>query len=169
MAKIHSRFLAICAVALSLASPSRAAAQLPIPTLAVVGGISQFDLSGTGTGQIGALRLDVPLLFVLAEGSLGVLRAPEDVGTRTYLIPEAQVQWQILPTLVRPYIGIGGGLIRAISGPGGHPSTVTVSGAAGVRVGIPLIGAGLRAEVRVRGIGTGFGGSSAEYTVGVTL
>jgi hypothetical protein len=37
-----------------------------------------------------------------------------------------------------------------------------------VRVAVPLIGAGVRGEVRVRGIGSGFGGSAAEWTLGVS-
>ena len=145
-----------------------AAAQLPIPSLSIVGGVSHYDLSGTGTAPFGAVRLDIPLLFVIAEGSLGVLRTHEDVGSRTYVIPEVQLQWQILPFLVKPYVGLGGGLFRTVSGPGSSASDITASASAGVRLGIPLIGAGLRAEVRVRGIGSSFSGSATEWTLGVS-
>ena len=147
---------------------SSARAQLPIPSLSLMGGVSQWDLSGTGTSPFGAVRLDVPLLFLVAEGSVGIFRPKEDGGTSTYVIPEAQLQWQIFPLLVKPYIGVGGGVFRSLSGPRGTSNTITASASAGVRVGLPLIGAGLRAELRVRGIGSGFGGSAAEWTAGVS-
>lgn len=156
------------ALAAALAMPHRAAAQLPIPSLSLVGGISHYSLTGSGTAPFGAIRLDIPLIVLVAEGSVGVFRPREDAGTRTYVIPEAQLQWQIFPLLVKPYVGIGGGLFRAVSGPGEHTSQVTVSASAGVRVGLPLIGAGVRAEARVRGIGSRLDGRAAEYTVGVS-
>jgi hypothetical protein len=163
------RLPTIALLAAALAVPAtRASAQLPIPSLSIMGGVTSWDLSGTGSSPFGAVRLDIPLLFIIGEGSLGVFRAHEDAGTRTYIIPEAQLQWQIFPLLVKPYVGIGGGWVRAISGPGTHSSTITASASAGVRVGVPLIGAGLRAEVRARGIGSGFNGSAVEYTVGLS-
>ena len=169
MLKTSKLFAAALIIAAVAAPGSRAAAQvLPIPHLSVMGGVSQFDLSGTGTAPFGAIRVDVPLVFIIAEGSLGVFRPNESSGTSTYIIPEAQIQWQILPFLVKPYIGIGGGLFKAISGPS-KASEVTASASAGVRLSVPLIGAGLRGEVRVRGIGSGFGGSAAEWTLGVSF
>ncbi|MDB4912457.1 MAG: hypothetical protein JWM95_101 [Gemmatimonadetes bacterium] len=160
--------LVVALLAGATLTPRIAHAQLPIPSLSVVGGVSSYDLSGTGTTPFGALRLEVPLIFLIAEGSLGVMRPSEGSGTHTYIIPEVQAQWQLLPFLVKPYIGVGGGLFRAISGPGTHANTITGSASAGVRVGVPLIGAGFRAEARVRGIGSGFGGSAVEYTAGVS-
>src|SRR5689334_12124884 len=56
-----------------IASP--VAAQLPIPRPAVVAGVSSYRLGGaTGdaTTPIAALRVDLPLVLFLAEGSLGV-------------------------------------------------------------------------------------------------
>lgn len=152
-----------------LAMAPTARAQLPIPSFAVVGGVSNFDLSGTGTAPIGALRVDIPLLVILAEGSLGVMSAKEDVGRRTYLIPEAQLQYQILPLLVRPYLGVGAGWFTALNGPDPHPSDLTLSASAGVRFSIPLMPVGFRAEARVRGIGSGFKGSATELTLGVSF
>jgi hypothetical protein len=146
-----------------------AAAQLPFPTFAVVGGVSHFDLAGTGTGPIGAARVDIPLLLLLAEGSFGVMRAKEDMGTRTYIIPEAQLQYQLLPLLVRPYLGVGAGWFRAVSGPDPHRNDVTLSASAGVRFSIPLLPLGLRAEARFRGIGSGFNSSATELTVGASF
>ena len=152
-----------------LATAHAVHAQLPIPSFAVVGGVSSFDLSGTGTAPIGALRVDVPLLVILAEGSLGVMSANQDTGRRTYVIPEAQLQYQILPIFVRPYLGVGAGWFKALNGPDPHPSELTLSASAGVRFSIPLMPVGLRAEARVRGIGSRFSGSATELTVGVSF
>jgi hypothetical protein len=159
--------MTMCAFALCL--PAVARAQLPIPSFAVVGGVSHYDLSGTGTTPIGAVRVDIPLLLFVAEGSLGVMRPKEDVGTRTYIIPEVQLQYQLLPILIRPYIGVGGGLFKAIAGPDPQRSLVTASASAGIRATLPLTGLGFRVEGRVRGIGSGFGSSSAELTFGVSF
>jgi hypothetical protein len=170
MPKPFSSLTAAFVTAAMLAAPThRASAQLPIPSVSIVGGVTHFNLAGTGTSPFGALRIEVPLLSLIAEGSLGVFRATEVDGRRTYLIPEAQLQWQLLPLLVKPYVGLGGGLLRAIEGPGVHRSEFTGSASAGVRVGIPLIGAGLRGEVRVRGIGSGFSSSATEWVLGVSL
>ena len=158
---------AIAAAALAL-FPLAARAQLPIPSLSVMGGISQYDLSGTGTTPFAAVRLTVPILFAVAEGSLGIMRPDEGSGTHTYIIPEAQLQWELFPLVVKPYVGIGAGMFQTITGPGTHMSQFTGSASAGIRVGVPVIGAGLRAELRVRGIGSGFGGSAAEWTAGLS-
>jgi hypothetical protein len=156
-------------IALLAAAPYAANAQLPIPSFAVVGGVSSYDLSGTGTTPIGALRVDLPLFVILAEGSLGVMAPKEDVGRTTYVIPEVQLQYQILPILVRPYIGVGGGLFKGVSGVKSDFSQMTLSAAAGIRATLPLTGLGLRVEGRIRGVGSGFGGSSAELTAGISF
>jgi hypothetical protein len=151
-------------------APARSAsAQLPIPSLAIVGGVSHFDLNGTGSTPIGALRVDVPLLALVAEGSLGVMRPTENDGTRTYVIPEAQLQYQLLPILVRPYVGVGAGVFKAVSGPDPRRNDLTLSASAGVRATVPLTGFGFRAEARLRGIGSGFGAGAAEFTLGVSF
>jgi hypothetical protein len=151
------------------AAPTAAAAQLPIPSIAIVGGVSSYDLSGTGSTPIGALRVDIPLLALVAEGSLGVMAPKEDPGRTTYVIPEVQLQYQILPILVRPYIGIGGGLFKGVSGVKSDFSEMTLSAAAGIRATLPLTGLGLRVEGRIRGIGSGFNGTSAELTAGISF
>ena len=157
----------IAAAAFTIAQPLRA--QLPIPSFSVAGGVSNYDLSGTGTTPFGVARLDLSLLSLIAEGSVGVLRPTEDGDAhRTYIVPEAQLQYQFLPLLVRPYIGVGAGSFRAIAGPDPHRSDLTLSASAGVRVGIPLTPIGARGEVRVRGIGSGFTGSAVEWTLGLS-
>lgn len=161
------RLLAVLATLTLAAVPAAARAQLPIPAVSLMGGVSQFDLAGTGTAPFGAVRLEVPLPFLIAEGSLGVFRPDEQNGKRTYLIPEAQLQWQILPFLVRPYIGLGAGVFTPMSGPEPRHTEFTGSASAGVRFGVPVLPIGLRAELRVRGIGGGFSGRAAEWTVGI--
>jgi hypothetical protein len=168
MRQIKLRLIVAVAVAAALLAPRHLGAQLPIPSVSVMGGVSHYNLSGSGTAPFGALRVDVPLLIAVAEGSLGVFRPDENGVTHTYLIPEAQVQWQLLPLLVKPYIGVGGGWFRAMSGPDPRRNDFTISASAGVRVGIPLTGIGVRAEARVRGIGSSFAAHATELTLGAS-
>jgi hypothetical protein len=161
------------AVGVSFSAPFAAplAAQLPIPRFGVVGGVSSSRPAGTTGDQsnpIAALRVDLPLVFFLAEGSLAVTRWELTGGVRrTYLIPEAQAQWQFLPALVRPYIGAGVGWLNPLSGGG---NVTTYSASAGVRAGLPLIPIGFRAEARIRaGNSDGFKRQATEFTVGVTF
>ena len=106
-------------------SAPTATAQLPVPTFAILGGVSHFDLSTSGTAPFGAVRLEIPFASLLAEGSLGAFRPDEQTVQRTYIIPEAQLQWQIFPMIVRPYVGAGIGWFRAVSGPSPTPNDVT--------------------------------------------
>lgn len=152
----------------AIVSPRASHGQLPIPTFSIVGGVSRYSLATTGTAPFGAVRLELPLATLVAEGSLGVFRPDEQTVQHTYLIPEAQLQWQILPFVVRPYLGAGIGWFRAVSGPSPMANDLTVSASGGVRVGLPLLGFGLRAEVRTRGIGSGFDRKATEFTVGVS-
>lgn len=145
-----------------------ASAQLPIPSVAIVGGVSHYSLNASGSAPFGAVRVDLPLLLILAEGSVGAFRTTENGESRTYLIPEAQLQWQLLPVLVRPYIGVGGGWFRSVSGPSPQENDITLSASAGVRVGIPLTGLGGRAEVRVRQIGSSMNRHAVELTLGAS-
>jgi hypothetical protein len=160
------------ALALALApavSRQQVSAQLPIPSIGIAGGVSKFDLSGTGTAPFGALRIDIPIVSLIAEGSLGIFRPSEQNGVRnTYVIPEAQLQFQLFPIFIRPYVGVGAGWFRAISGADPRENDITLSAAAGIRFGLPTMPFGLRAEVRRRGIGSGFSRNAAEWTVGLT-
>ncbi|HVX40911.1 MAG TPA: hypothetical protein VHB25_15180 [Gemmatimonadaceae bacterium] len=156
----------LIAAALSLCLASAARAQLPIPSMALVGGVSHYTLSSSsGSTPIGALRVDIPVVVAVLEGSLAAFR-PQDAGAaHTYIIPEAQLQWQLFPTIVRPYLGAGLGWFKSISGSTPHGNDLTTSLSAGVRVGIPLVPITGRAEIRVRGIG-GFSDHATELTIG---
>jgi hypothetical protein len=145
-----------------------ASAQLPIPKLSLAGGVSHYDFGTSGTSAIGALRLEVPLVTLVGEGSLAVFRPTIDGVARTALIPEAQLQWQFSPVLVRPYIGVGGGWIVAVSGPSPHPTDGTLSASAGVRVGIPFTPFTARGEVRLRTMGSGTSRHATELTLGAS-
>jgi len=151
----------------ALVVPRFVHAQLPVPTFAIVGGVSHYSLATTGSAPFGAVRLELPIATLLVEGSLGAFRPDEQTVQRTYIIPEGELQWQILPLFVRPYVGAGIGWFRAISGPS-TPRDVTYSASAGVRLGLPVLGFGLRAEARTRAIGSGFDRKTTEFTVGVS-
>jgi hypothetical protein len=169
MLKLRRSFLIAFLVAPALPSASRLSAQLPIPTFGLAGGVSHFDLSGTGSAPIAAVRVDLPLFPLIAEGSLTAFRPDEQNGVRrSYVIPEAQLQFQLFPMFVRPYVGVGAGYFRAITGPDPHRNDVTYSASAGIRAGFPTLPFSVRAEFRVRGIGSGFGGSTTEWTIGVS-
>lgn len=141
---------------------------VPRPALSLSVGVSQFDLSGTGTTAIVAARGELPLVRVLLlEGGVAIARPEQQFGVRTTLVmPEVQLQLQV-PRRVAPYLGAGGGLVTDFRGEGhgGRITRVTLSGAGGVRVALTRQ-FGARAELRVRGIGLGFGGSTADWTLG---
>lgn len=147
-----------------LCTPLALRAQLPIPSLALVGGVSQWSLNGSGSTAFGALRADIPLLALVGEGSVGLFRPSENDGPRTYIIPEVQLQYQLLPMIVRPYLGVGGGWFKAITGPDPHRNDITVSASAGVRLSLPVLPIGVQAEARLRGISGG--GHTTELTFG---
>jgi len=170
MSKLHRSFLVALVIAPVLASAARLPAQLPIPTFGLAGGVTHLDLSGTGSGPIGSLRVDLPLFPLILEGSLSAFRPNELTGgvRRSYVIPEAQLQFQLFPMFVRPYVGVGAGYFRAISGPDPRRNDVAFSASAGIRAGLPTMPFGIRTEFRVRGIGSGFAGNTTEWTIGIS-
>ena len=164
MPRFTNRLLTSAALALCLASAARA--QLPIPSMAIVGGVSHYSLSGSsGSTAIGALRVDIPVVVAVLEGSIAAFRPQDGGSAHTYIIPEAQLQWQLFPTIVRPYLGAGLGWFKSITGSSPHGNDLTTSLSAGVRVGVPLVPITGRAEIRVRGVG-GFGSHATELTIG---
>ena len=141
------------------------------PALSLAAGAFQFDLSGTGTAPMVAARAELPLnRYLLAEGGLVVARPKQQFGgTTTFFVPEAQIQAQapLAGGRVAPYLGVGAGyaIDRRTSAFGGTRSDPTFSAATGVRYWL-TDQLGLRGELRVRGVGSGFGGSAAEWTLG---
>jgi hypothetical protein len=163
----------VVAVALALSAESAAEAQGRIArprhaTVTAVGGVTQWDLSGTGSSLILGARLDRQLgvPWLLGEASLVTFRPQEQGGESTYLIPEAQVQLQV-PRAIAPYLGAGIGTFTRVSGNRGRQSELTTSGAVGVRLWGLIPRAVVRGELRVRGIGERFTASAAEWTGGI--
>lgn len=137
--------------------------------LTAVAGFSDFDLSGTGTALTVGARADVPLRpMLLLEGSVGTMIVNQQFDTTTVLLPEAQIQVQ-LPRRLAPYLGLGIGVAIDFreEDVGGTQVDPTFSGAAGVRFDV-TDELGLRAELRVRGHETGFVGTTADVTGGVS-
>jgi hypothetical protein len=165
-----SRWLCALLAVGGLLLPRAAVAQFPlVPQFSVVGGVSYFDLDGTGTTAIGEARVNIPIFMLSADGSFGVMHAHENDGGHTYIIPEAQLLIPFLPFLVKPYVGFGGGWFKAVSGPDPHHEAGTFSVSAGVRIAPPLIGIGLRGEVRYRAIGSTVGNSTTDFTIGISF
>lgn len=165
---------ALAAVALIVLTSALQAQELPRHSLALHAGAEQFDLRGTGTTAGLALRGAYGLNRVVRL-ELGLSGArPEQVtglegaaGTTTLIISELQLQFR-RPGRVSPYLGIGGGWARE-SALGPFPVrnslTASVSGGLGVALNQQL---GLVGELRVRGIGRRFQGSTASWTLGLT-
>lgn len=164
-------FVAVLAASV-VALPARAPAQEaepPTASVSLLAGVFQFDLSGTGTAPVLAVRAATPVQRnVLLEGGLTLARPDEDFGGRsTWLFPEVQAQLQAPWRRVAPYVGLGGGLGVALRD--GDPEVEpTLSGSIGVRAGLGGR-VGLHGEARLRGIGSGFEGSAAELAAGVML
>jgi hypothetical protein len=128
-------------------------------------GATQFDLSGTGTSAFGRAFAEMEIRrWLVGQASLGVMRPEEQSNTRNrYLIPEVQLQAQTQLGAFRPFLGVGGGWV--LPRRGGRRQG-TASGSGGVRFGIPTTALDGIAELRVRGIGRNFSGSTAEWTLG---
>lgn len=137
-------------------------------TISLIAGASQFDLSGTGTTALIGARADMDLnRWLVGEAGFSAMRPLEQSGQRTtYILPEVQIQAQLPLGAVRPYIGVGPGF-AFVQRSGGSETTGTVAAAGGLRMLLPGISTALRAELRVRGVGSSFSGSMAEWTLGV--
>jgi hypothetical protein len=84
----------------------------------LVAGPVQFDMSGTGTTASGALRVDEEVAsWLVLEQSLGVMHPEQQyVNQATYIVPELQMQVQETFTRVHPYLGLGVGILKPLSG-----------------------------------------------------
>ena len=115
-----------------------------------------------------AVRVALPFAHVfIAEGGAALARPDQQFGaTTTLVIPEVGLQLQ-MPRRIAPYLGVGIGEVLDFRDKqyGGTLHNLTASGALGVRAGLTAR-AGAIAELRVRGIGSEFNGSAAEWTVG---
>lgn len=148
------RPLAPYAVSLLLLSGSPLCAQLASRELSLSVGAMGYDASGTGTVPMVAVRASTPFGARWMLGELGLSYASLDEQfstTNTRIgVAEAQLQAQLPAARVRPYLGIGGGLLTYFNNAVGRSSpTATYSAAVGLRVPVsPLL---LRGEFRLRG------------------
>ena len=163
--------LLACRLALAAHSASAQSATTPAPQTSryaagLVAGVSQFDLSGTGTTVLVGARFAADLQrWLVAEAALQSIQPEEQFGVSArYTIPEVQLQLQYPGRVVRPYLGVGGGYVFASDG---REKQGTGSGAVGLGIGPPSARLDVLTELRVRGIGRSFGGSTAEWTLGV--
>ncbi|MSR35744.1 MAG: hypothetical protein EXR95_03725 [Gemmatimonadetes bacterium] len=159
-------------VALALAGRAGAlrAQEIPPPALALVAGVAQYDLSGTGTEPFVGLRLDLPMAeFLYAEPGFGYMTYTSQGGEHVpHLSAEVQVQGTLPLGRWRPYVGVGAGGffdLRKQRG-GGELVEPTFSGSGGVRASV-VSDLGAHAELRVRGVGKSFAGTIAEWSAGL--
>jgi Outer membrane protein beta-barrel domain len=134
--------------------------------LGVVGGVWEYDLSGTGTTGFGGLRLEWPLHRVfLVEPALTYSRYTAQFGTAVnYLIPEVQGQVQYPGRVLRPFLGAGLGLSYAWAD-GASATDLTLTAGVGTRVRVTEFWS-VRGELRARSIDP-FHATIAEWTLGV--
>ena len=159
------------AAALTSWAADAGAQEIPPPAVAVVAGVAQYDLSGTGDETFIALRIDLPMAeYLYVEPSFGYMsyesQGEEDIR---HLSAEVQVQGSWPLGRWRPYLGVGAGGFFDLRKQRGGSDLVqpAFSGATGLRVDLPS-GFGARAELRVRGIETGFTGTVAEWGAGLS-
>jgi hypothetical protein len=162
--------LALAAIALFAASPATAQHidQGRFHIAATIGH-TEYDLAGVGSSNVYSARGGVRLNRILGvEGLLGYTSVAEDGGNTSLYLPEAQLQARWPLGRVSPFVGGGVGMIVADSFDDAikTDSDVTFSSAAGVELGV---GAGvmLIGEVRVRGVGTRFAGSTGDFNIAV--
>jgi hypothetical protein len=159
------------ALAFALTAGTLRAQEIPPPALALVAGVSRYDLSGTGTeGHVG-LRLDLPMSdYVYAEpGFVYMTYRSQGADPIRHLSAEIQVQGSYPFGRWRPYLGAGAGGFFDLRKQRGGAELVrpAFSGAGGTRVALTG-NLGARAELRVRGIGKGFDGTTAEWSAGLS-
>lgn len=134
--------------------------------VAVLGGVTQYDLDGVGEAPLVSIRgsssLDRPIVF---EGALSYFTYFTQVqGHIWHVLPEVQVQWQYVHSNLRPYVGMG---LGASHGRSGEASTtdLTLSVAGGLRVPVSQAWS-LMGELRVRSIDP-WTGTTADIGVGI--
>jgi hypothetical protein len=132
---------------------------------ALVVGFMEYGPSDAGVAPMVGARAEAELRpWLVAEGALGYAEPEDELGERSgYVIPEVQLQLQIPSTFLRPYVGVGGGVVLAE----GQDMRGTLSLAGGVRVPLSSSRVHLRGELRSRGLGAEFGSQIVEWTLGV--
>ncbi len=160
--------LLACALSATLPGAASAQDQNRI-ALALSGGITTYDLAGTGTAGVAEAAAYLPVLsFFVVEAGLGFLRYdqyddPQLSSHVSYLLPELSFQVQVPGRVANPYLGGGAGLAVVVEGR--SATDMTLHAVLGVRA---WLGArwGARSEVRLRSIDP-FAGNTFDFTVGI--
>ncbi len=134
--------------------------------ITLIGGASQYDLSGTGTAPFVAVRYErlVTRALVLEGGVEYLTYSPQFGDRRHHVFPEVMIQLQVPGGSLRPYVGAGAGLSF---GTGAFRSLVdlTLAGAGGFRI-ITSSAWSMRAELRVRSVDP-WTGVTADWGFGI--
>ena len=155
---------------LVLALPTAGASQ-ESGSVGLLGGVSQFDLSGTGTVPSVSFRGNTSLDRALLGEVAFTYLAYTSQGDRqvNHLLPELQAHLQWPREGLRPYLGVGGGLSHAWADLGGagdaSETDLTVSVAGGVRIPIGTHWV-VQAELRVRSIDP-WVGTTGDWGIGL--
>ncbi len=175
MIRVHQwTAFALAGITVALAawavSPAGARAQdLPwTSTSTINAGVMMHRLDGRGTDPFFAFRTDYVVSDrSVAELTLGYGEPEQDSGRSRFMLAEGhyQLQWPVAP--FAPFVGMGGGVVGDRPMAEGDTSwSPTFSVGAGIRAWIDER-ARIRTDVRWRGVGADFDGTSLEWTFGV--
>jgi hypothetical protein len=137
-------------------------------SFAISAGAFNFDLSGTGTSPLIAMSVDTrPAGNVLLEGGLTFAFPEQQFDRTTFIIPEAQLQYQFPIGRFAPFVGGGVGAAIDIRDEflGGTDVDLALSIGGGVRANLSD-SFGLRGDFRMRAFGGNFSSSAAELRGG---
>ena len=155
----------------ALAQDAGAAAESRRPIGSVSVGIMQFDLSGTGSTPMAALRVDLPWSTHLwFEPGVVFARPDQQFGaSTTFVVAELHAHAMMPLGGFAPFLGAGVGRAWDLRDEefGGTIGRLSLAGAVGARFQLAPR-AGARAELRVRTLGREFTGSTAEFTAGLS-
>ena len=138
-------------------------------SLVLGGGVSNFDLSGTGNVPVFSARVTQDLgSNVVVEGGVVFAKPDQQFGPSTLIIPEAQLQYHFPIGRFTPYLGAGIGAARESADGFETDWTPTISFAGGTRIAVNDR-VGVFGELRIRGFGWDFVGTMADITGGVAI
>jgi hypothetical protein len=135
--------------------------------LTLMGGASQYDLSGTGTGPFAAVRYERRVRpALIAEAGVAYMTDRQEFRPREHhVFPEVMLQLQVPRGSLRPYLGAGAGLAFSWAGDASK-TDLTLAGAGGLRLAVGSAWS-VRAELRLRAVDP-WVGTTADWGVGVT-
>jgi len=129
-------------------------------------GRAPFDLSGTGTGTLGALELDIPVTsFLIIEPGVRYFKYDSQSNQSiSHLLTEISLQLQIPVTFFNPYFGVGTGFSTIVDGR--NATNLTLHAALGVRIRLQPKWK-VRTEARLRSIDPWIG-NTFDLTIGIS-